>query len=59
MGAVQPIGDDNAENRIAEELKAFVGRQTPRFVRKRPVREGKNKQLGVDADSEPLHKGIS
>ena len=58
VGAVQPVGDDYAKYGVPKELEALVGWQAARLVRERPMREGKHEQLGVDADTEPLHEGI-
>ena len=58
MGAVEPVGDDDAKNGVAKKFEALVGWQSARFVSERAVRQRKDEQLGVDADTEPLHEGI-
>ena len=47
VGAVERLGDDHAEHRVAEELQALVGRQAAVLVGVRPVRQGALEQLGV------------
>ena len=47
VGAVERLGDDDAEHRVAEELQALVGRQAAVLVGVRAVGEGALEQLGV------------
>jgi hypothetical protein len=48
MGAVERLGDDHAEDRVAEELQALVGRQAAVLVGVRAVGQGAVQQLGVE-----------
>jgi hypothetical protein len=47
VGAVQRLGHDDAEHRVAQELQALVGRQTAVLVGEGPVCEGALEQLGI------------
>jgi hypothetical protein len=46
VGAVERLGDDDAEHGVAEELQPLVGRQAAVLVGVRAVREGALEQLG-------------
>ena len=48
VGAVERLGHDDAEHRVAEELQALVGRQAAVLVGERAVRQGALEQLGVE-----------
>lgn len=50
VNGVEVLGDHHAEDRIAEKLQPFVGRQAAIFVRVRAVGSGKLKELGVQWD---------
>ena len=54
MGAVERVGDHDAEHRVAEEFQAFVVRQPAVLVGVRAVGQGATQQLGVDRDTERL-----
>ena len=45
--AVERLGDDHAEHRVAEELQPLVGRQPAVLVGERPVRQRTLEELGV------------
>ena len=47
MAAVERLGDDEAEHRVAEELQPLVGGQAAVLVGVRAVRQGALEQLGV------------
>ena len=47
VGAVERLGDDDAEHGVAEELQPLVGRQAAVLVGERAVRQGALEQLGV------------
>ena len=48
VGAVERLGDDDAEHRVAEELQALVGRQAAVLVGVGAVGQGALEQLGVE-----------
>ena len=48
VGAVEGLGDDHAEHRVAQELEALVGRQAAVLVGVGAVRQGALEQLGVE-----------
>jgi hypothetical protein len=47
VGAVERLGDDDAEDRVAEELEPLVGRQPTVLVGVGPVGEGALEEPGV------------
>ena len=47
VGAVERLGHDDAEHRVAQELQALVGRQSAVLVGVRAVREGALEELGL------------
>ena len=51
VGAVEGLGHDDAEHRVAEELQALVGRQAAVLVGVGTVGEGALEQLGVQVGS--------
>ena len=52
VGEVEGLGDDHAEDRVAEELQPLVGRQAAVLVGVGAVRQGALEQLGVQ-DQDP------
>ena len=54
MGAVERVGDDDAEHGVAEELQPFVVRQPAVLVGVGAVGQGALQQLGVQLDAERL-----
>ena len=52
MGAVQRLGDDDAEHRVAEEFQPLVVRQPAVLVGVGAVRQRALQQAGVDLDAE-------
>jgi hypothetical protein len=46
------LGDDQAENGVAEELQTLVGRQAAPLIGVRAVGQGTVQQLGIDAHPE-------
>src|SRR5262249_6258471 len=49
IAKVQRVGDDETENRIAEELQSLVGRQAAVLVSERPMRQSTLQQSGGQA----------
>ena len=53
------VGDDQAEDGVAQELQPLVGLVTGELGAPRPVRQGAGEELDVDeGTSEPLAKGF-
>ncbi|GAA4816530.1 hypothetical protein GCM10023353_23440 [Tomitella cavernea] len=50
------FGDDHAQDRVAQELKALVGGQAAVLVRERPVGQCKGEQLTFDIDADRSHQ---
>ena len=57
VGAVQRLGDDDAEHRVAEELQPLVVRQAAVLVGVGAVGQGAPQQLGVQFDAERGRRG--
>jgi hypothetical protein len=55
--AVEPLGDDDREHRVAEELQALVGGQPAVLVRVRAVRERQGEELLGDLHTQRREKG--
>ena len=54
--AEQRVGDDQAQDGVAEELQALVGRQAAVLVGVRAMGQRALEQLGVDVDAERLEE---
>jgi hypothetical protein len=52
LAAVELVGDDQAEDRVAEELQALVGRQAAVLVREGPVGQREAEQVVRQLDAE-------
>lgn len=55
--AVQPLGDDDREHRVAEELQPLVGGQSAVLVRVRAVGERQGEELLGDLHTQRREKG--
>src|SRR5699024_11301124 len=51
-GAVQVLGDDHSEYRVAEELQALIGGDAAGLVSERTVRQREYEQFGVDVHTQ-------
>ena len=58
MGAVERVGDDEAQHRVAEELQALVGGQTAVLVGVRAVGQGALEQRLVDRAPDHLEQVV-
>ena len=58
VGAIEGVGDDEPQHRVAQELQALVVGQAAVLVGVRPVRQGTRQQRLVDALSDHLREVV-